>query len=156
MISRARACTALSSRTSSFWPGTSYDSQVNLLPLLWLIAADWHGWLSVQVDIRYEVLPAVFDPREAMRPEAVRVHDNGNVLLYRKMRKGKIDEGFAAGRCDRGTQLRRLRLWIMRTSSRRLLWLTGTVKCSWWNAAARDRTTCAMKSLVCWAFPSVG
>jgi CO/xanthine dehydrogenase Mo-binding subunit/aerobic-type carbon monoxide dehydrogenase small subunit (CoxS/CutS family) len=48
------------------------------------------------VDVRYEVLPAVFDPREAMRPEAVRVHDNGNVLLYRKMRKGNIDEGFAA------------------------------------------------------------
>ncbi len=48
-----------------------------------------------EVQVTYQELPAVFDPRVAMSPDAVKVHDNGNVLLYRKMRKGNIDKGFA-------------------------------------------------------------
>lgn len=48
-----------------------------------------------QVKVEYEPLPAIFDPREAMQPEALLVHERGNILLHRKIRKGDIEEGFA-------------------------------------------------------------
>jgi nicotinate dehydrogenase large molybdopterin subunit len=48
---------------------------------------------AVRVD--YKVLPAVFDPREAMQPDAVKVHDKGNILKHAKIRKGDVEEGFA-------------------------------------------------------------
>lgn len=48
-----------------------------------------------EVRVRYEELAAVFDPREAMCADATKVHEKGNVLLYRKIRKGNVDEGFA-------------------------------------------------------------
>lgn len=47
-----------------------------------------------EVQVTYEVLPAFFDPREAMRPEAIRIHEKGNVLIHSKMRKGNIEDGF--------------------------------------------------------------
>ena len=47
-----------------------------------------------EILVRYEILPAHFDPREAMQPEAFNIHRNGNLLLHSKMRKGNIDEGF--------------------------------------------------------------
>jgi nicotinate dehydrogenase large molybdopterin subunit len=47
------------------------------------------------VKVTYEVLPAVFDPREAMKPEAVKIHEAGNILKHTKIRKGNVDEGFA-------------------------------------------------------------
>lgn len=51
------------------------------------------------VQIDYEELPAVFDPREAMKPDAPRIHDNGNILNIGpnnrlQIRKGNIDDGF--------------------------------------------------------------
>lgn len=47
-----------------------------------------------KVRVHYELLPPVFDPREAMKPEAPKIHDRGNVLIHRKIRKGNIEEGF--------------------------------------------------------------
>ncbi len=47
-----------------------------------------------EVRVNYEVLPPLFDPREAMKPEAAKIHDRGNILIYRKIRKGDIEEGF--------------------------------------------------------------
>lgn len=46
------------------------------------------------VKVRYEPLSPVFDPREAMKPEAPKIHDRGNILIHRKIRKGNIEEGF--------------------------------------------------------------
>ncbi len=46
------------------------------------------------VSIEYERLPAVTSPVEAMKPDAVRVHDSGNVARYLKVRKGDVKEGF--------------------------------------------------------------
>jgi CO/xanthine dehydrogenase Mo-binding subunit/aerobic-type carbon monoxide dehydrogenase small subunit (CoxS/CutS family) len=48
-----------------------------------------------EVEVKYEPLPAVFDPIEAMNPESVAVHEGGNVLHHRKIRKGNIQEGFS-------------------------------------------------------------
>ena len=47
-----------------------------------------------EIRVAYNILPAVFDPREAMKPDAVQLHDDGNILLHRKMRKGDVDRGF--------------------------------------------------------------
>jgi len=47
-----------------------------------------------KVAIRYETLPAIFDPREAMKPDAIPIHEKGNILHHRKIRKGNVDEGF--------------------------------------------------------------
>jgi len=51
------------------------------------------GLNKIRVD--YAELPAVFAPEEAMKPDAPKVHDTGNILQHRKIRKGNIDEGFA-------------------------------------------------------------
>ena len=47
-----------------------------------------------KIHVDYKKLPAVFDPEEAMKPGAPQVHDSGNILHHRKIRKGKIKEGF--------------------------------------------------------------
>jgi CO/xanthine dehydrogenase Mo-binding subunit len=46
------------------------------------------------VRVEYETLPAVFDPHIAMAPEAELIHERGNVLSHRKIRKGDIEAGF--------------------------------------------------------------
>ena len=49
------------------------------------------------VRVRYEPLPAVFDPLEAMAEGAPKVHDGrDNVLAHVKIRKGDVDAAFAA------------------------------------------------------------
>jgi CO/xanthine dehydrogenase Mo-binding subunit len=46
------------------------------------------------IDVEYEVLPAVFDPREALKPDAPKVHEGGNLCFHRKIRFGNVEEGF--------------------------------------------------------------
>jgi len=48
-----------------------------------------------KIHVDYKKLPAVFDPEEAMKPGAPKVHEAGNVLHHRKIRKGNIEDGFA-------------------------------------------------------------
>ncbi len=47
-----------------------------------------------EIQVRYEVIPAVFDPSEAMKSDAPRIHENGNILVYSKIRKGETQAGF--------------------------------------------------------------
>lgn len=46
------------------------------------------------VTVEYEELPGVFDPLEALRPDAPRVHEGGNVLGRWRIRRGDVAEGF--------------------------------------------------------------
>ncbi|HES59965.1 MAG TPA: xanthine dehydrogenase, partial [Caldithrix sp.] len=46
------------------------------------------------IQIEYEELPAVFDPEEALKPNAVKLYDEGNQIVHHKVRKGNITEGF--------------------------------------------------------------
>lgn len=46
------------------------------------------------IEVDYESLPAVFDPREAMKEGAPKIHEKGNLLSYNKLRKGDVDQGF--------------------------------------------------------------
>jgi CO/xanthine dehydrogenase Mo-binding subunit len=45
------------------------------------------------IDVEYEALPAVFDPREALKPNAPKVHEGGNLCFHRKIRFGDVEEG---------------------------------------------------------------
>jgi nicotinate dehydrogenase large molybdopterin subunit len=47
------------------------------------------------IDVEYELLPAVFDPRQAIKPDAPLVHEKGNLLEHLKLRKGDVKRGFA-------------------------------------------------------------
>jgi len=46
--------------------------------------------------VEYEPLPAVFDPVEALRPDAPRIQEQGNLINHVKIRKGNVEEGFAS------------------------------------------------------------
>ncbi|AET67043.1 aerobic-type carbon monoxide dehydrogenase, large subunit CoxL/CutL-like protein [Desulfosporosinus orientis DSM 765] len=50
------------------------------------------------VEVEYEVLPALFDPEEAMKPDVLPLHPNlspTNVLYHLPIRKGRVEEGWA-------------------------------------------------------------
>ncbi len=46
------------------------------------------------IEVEYEVLQGVFDPEEAMKDNAPKVHDDGNLIVYHKVRKGDVKKGF--------------------------------------------------------------
>jgi len=48
------------------------------------------------VTVEYEDLPGVFDPVEAMRPDAPQLEDTGNVISRWKVRRGDTDQAFRA------------------------------------------------------------
>ncbi len=48
------------------------------------------------IEVEYDVLPAVFDPFEAMKPGAPIVTPPDNVVGHWKVRKGNVEAGFAA------------------------------------------------------------
>lgn len=45
------------------------------------------------VDVDYEVLPVVDDPIEALKPDAPKVHEKGNVCLHTLITKGDVGQG---------------------------------------------------------------
>lgn len=46
------------------------------------------------VKVEYEPLPAVYSPVDAMKPDAPRVHQKGNIAKHMKLRKGDVEKGF--------------------------------------------------------------
>jgi CO/xanthine dehydrogenase Mo-binding subunit len=49
------------------------------------------------IKVEYEALPAVFDPLEAMRDDAHKVHaPNSNIYATKVIKKGDVERGFAA------------------------------------------------------------
>jgi len=50
------------------------------------------GIQAVKVD--YEELPALFDPQEALRDGAIKIHDKGNLLDSYFVKKGDVEDGF--------------------------------------------------------------
>lgn len=47
------------------------------------------------IKVDYEILPGVYDPEEAMKPDAPQVHEKGNILSHYHLEKGDIAQGFA-------------------------------------------------------------
>ena len=50
---------------------------------------------STNVRVEYAPLPATFDPIESLKPDAVKIHPEGNIAKQMKIRKGNVEEGFA-------------------------------------------------------------
>lgn len=46
------------------------------------------------IEVNYERLAAVFDPRDALKEGAPKIHDKGNLLSYNKLRKGDVEKAF--------------------------------------------------------------
>ncbi len=46
------------------------------------------------IEVTYERLPAVFGPDEALSPEAPKIHEKGNLLFTRKIKKGNVEKAF--------------------------------------------------------------
>lgn len=46
------------------------------------------------IEVDYEILPAVLDPREALKEDAPQIHEKGNLLSYNKLRKGDLEAGW--------------------------------------------------------------
>ena len=47
-----------------------------------------------EIHVTYEDLPSVHDPEEALRPDAPKVHEKGNLLFTRKIKKGNPEKAF--------------------------------------------------------------
>ncbi|HEY45019.1 MAG TPA: molybdopterin-dependent oxidoreductase, partial [Anaerolineae bacterium] len=48
-----------------------------------------------KIRVEYEVLPGVFSPQEAAKPDAPRVHDGGNLVKHAAIVRGDVDQAFA-------------------------------------------------------------
>ncbi|MDO8637262.1 MAG: xanthine dehydrogenase family protein molybdopterin-binding subunit, partial [Dehalococcoidia bacterium] len=46
------------------------------------------------IEVEYEELPAVFDPEEAMKPDAPKIHDGGNICARISWNFGDVEKGF--------------------------------------------------------------
>lgn len=46
------------------------------------------------IKVNYEEIPAVFDPVEAMKDDAPKVHGDSNIIFHYKLRTGDLEEGF--------------------------------------------------------------
>jgi len=47
------------------------------------------------IHVTYKDLPPIYDPEKAMEDNAPLIHDKGNVLFRRTIRKGNVEEGFS-------------------------------------------------------------
>ena len=47
-----------------------------------------------QIKVEYEELPGVFDPEEALKPNAVKLYEDGNEIVHHTVQKGDIEVGF--------------------------------------------------------------
>ncbi|MCD6420729.1 MAG: xanthine dehydrogenase family protein [Synergistetes bacterium] len=62
-----------------------------------LVAATNREALKEAIDkikVEYEVLPAVFDPVEAMKENAPKIHKSGNILQHTTVSYGDVEKGF--------------------------------------------------------------
>ena len=46
------------------------------------------------IQVEYQPLPAVFDPLEAMKPDAVKIHGESNLASHLKIRSGDVEQGW--------------------------------------------------------------
>ena len=47
------------------------------------------------IDLEFDELPVITDPVQAFEADAVKIHENGNLLKHIKVRKGDVKNGFA-------------------------------------------------------------
>ena len=50
---------------------------------------------TARIKADYEPLPAIFDPLEALKPDAMKIHSKGNIARQLKIRKGDVEGAFS-------------------------------------------------------------
>lgn len=63
-----------------------------------LVAADTRDIASQAlelIEVSYEPQPVISDPVQARQPDAIQLHESGNLLKHIKVRKGDVEQGFA-------------------------------------------------------------
>lgn len=48
-----------------------------------------------RIKVEYDRLPAIFDPVEALRPDAIKIQPKGNIAKQMVIRKGNVEDGFS-------------------------------------------------------------
>lgn len=74
----------------------AYDKiRCSLEPIAIVVAKDQHVAEEAceKIRVEYEPLPTVFDVDEALKPDAPKVHENGNIASRHKIKKGNVEEG---------------------------------------------------------------
>jgi CO/xanthine dehydrogenase Mo-binding subunit len=66
-----------------------------------------------RIEVTYADLPAVFTPEDALKPDASRIHDKGNLLVTRRVKKGDVDTAFR--RCEAVVEKTYRTTWIEHT-----------------------------------------
>jgi len=46
------------------------------------------------IEVEYEILPAIFNPCDALKEDAPKIHADGNLLAHNKLRKGDVNKAF--------------------------------------------------------------
>lgn len=47
------------------------------------------------IEVVYEILPAIFNPCDALKEDAPKIHADGNLLAHNKLRKGDVNKAFS-------------------------------------------------------------
>ena len=79
------------------WPVIAYDKVRYVGDSLAIVAAYTETQAEAAIaaiEVEYEPLPVVTDPEAGLKPDAERVHSNGNVLMHIQFSKGNIEAGF--------------------------------------------------------------
>ncbi|MCT4593542.1 MAG: molybdopterin-dependent oxidoreductase [Anaeromicrobium sp.] len=65
-------------------------------PMAFIIAENKEMAMEAKkrIKVKYEKLPTVFDPREAMKEDSPKIHGESNIIYHYKCRKGNMEEGF--------------------------------------------------------------
>jgi CO/xanthine dehydrogenase Mo-binding subunit len=66
-----------------------------------------------RIEVTYADLPAVFTLEDALKPDASRIHDKGNLLVTRRVKKGDVDAAFR--RCEAVVEKTYRTTWIEHT-----------------------------------------
>jgi len=80
------------------------DERVHCIgaPIALVCAEDEHAAVDGldAVEVEYDLLPAAFTIDEALEEGAVQIHEDGNVALTSRIRKGDVERGFAAAEVE--------------------------------------------------------
>jgi selenium-dependent xanthine dehydrogenase len=81
------------------WPALCYDKVRYVGDAVAVVAAETYEIAQEAlklIEVEYEPLPVMDTPHKALQPDAEKIHASGNLLKHIKVRKGDMEQGFAA------------------------------------------------------------
>ncbi len=80
------------------WPGFGADKVRYVGDAIAMVVAESEEIASRAlelIEVDYEPLPVVTSPQEALKPDAPKIHEGGNLLKHISIRRGNVEEAFA-------------------------------------------------------------